>query len=276
MNFESNELASHRQIANLIEALDSPGFWVLLMRAVRTAVEFDNWVILRFSNNARPAVFLENLPPEGTTDLLFQDYLNGLYQFDPFYIASRSDPRSGMFLLDEVAPENFANTDYYRLYFHLNIVADEIQFNCAMDGDSTVCFSIGRGSRYTASEIAALSVIAPWVIALMQQRRHFERSAEAPGEKAQQPNWHDDIERAISRAKGTKLTGREVEISQFMLSGFSSKSIAAKLDISVETVRAHRKHIYNKLNINSQSELFAIFYQAQASDAAAERGSGAA
>ena len=61
-----------------------------------------------------------------------------------------------------------------------------------------------------------------------------------------------------------------------MLSGFSSKSIAAKLDISVETVRAHRKHIYNKLNINSQSELFAIFYQAQAGDAVAERGSHAA
>ena len=64
------------------------------------------------------------------------------------------------------------------------------------------------------------------------------------------------------------MTRREVEIGQLMLSGFSSKNIAAKLKISVETVRAHKKHIYTKLEINSQSELFAIFYQAQNNQAA--------
>ena len=37
------------------------------------------------------------------------------------------------------------------------------------------------------------------------------------------------------------------------------KSTAQELGISPETVRMHRKNLYLKLDINSQSELFAQF-----------------
>jgi DNA-binding CsgD family transcriptional regulator len=263
MDLNLQDLAYHRQIALLIGALDKPNFWVMLVRNLHNFVEFDNWVVLRFSNHAKPVVYIENPTPDGEPDLLFQDYLNGLYLFDPFFVASRERSQSGLFQLDEVAPEDFTSTDYYRLYFHRNIVADEIQFNFAMEDHVTLCFSLGRGRKYTPSEIAALSVISPWVIALMQQRQHFENAVQAAPAATNAGHWQEGVERAISKVKGTKLTSREVEIGQLMLSGFSSKNIAEKLNISNETVRAHKKHIYTKLEINSQSELFAIFYQAQ-------------
>jgi DNA-binding CsgD family transcriptional regulator len=263
MDLKLQDLAQHRQIAQLIAALDKPNFWVLLVRTIHQFVDFDNWVVLRFSNNEKPLVYIENPTPDGAVDLLFQDYLNGLYLFDPFFVASRDRSQSGLFLLDEVAPESFTSTDYYRLYFHKNIVADEIQFNYASDNHQTLCFSMGRGSKFKSEEIAFLSIVAPWVIALMQQREHFEGHNETTADASNSSPWQDGVERAINKIKGPKLTSREVEIGQFMLSGFSSKNIAAKLNISVETVRAHKKHIYAKLEINSQSELFAIFYQAQ-------------
>lgn len=263
MEVKLQDLNQHRQIAQLIAALDKTNFWTLLVRTLNSFIEFDNWVVLRFSDNEKPLVYIENPTPDGGLDLLFQDYLNGLYLFDPFFVASRDRSQSGLFLLDEVAPENFASTDYYRLYFHKNIVADEIQFNYANDGHHTLCFSMGRGSKFKPEEVAFLSVIAPWVIALMQQRENFERQNEVATDQVKSAPWQDGVERAINKIKGPKLTIREVEIGQLMLSGFSSKSIAAKLQISVETVRAHKKHIYTKLEINSQSELFAIFYQAQ-------------
>ncbi|HCI2458441.1 TPA: helix-turn-helix transcriptional regulator, partial [Pseudomonas aeruginosa] len=50
---------------------------------------------------------------------------------------------------------------------------------------------------------------------------------------------------------------------RLMLSGCSSKEIARKLAISAETVKVHRKHMYGKLGIKSQSELFGLFLQAQ-------------
>ena len=34
--------------------------------------------------------------------------------------------------LSEVAPEHFELTEYYQRYFRLNVVADEIQFNCQL------------------------------------------------------------------------------------------------------------------------------------------------
>lgn len=58
------------------------------------------------------------------------------------------------------------------------------------------------------------------------------------------------------------LTTREIEVAMLSLSGFSSRAIGEKLSISFETVRAHKKHIYAKLGISSQSELFAMFYDA--------------
>ncbi len=270
MELKLKDLTQNRQIAHLIASLDKPNFWMLLVRTIKTHIDFDNWVVLRFSDNEKPVVYVENPMEDGTADLLFQDYLNGLYVFDPFFIASRNQHQSGMFLLDEVAPESFTSTDYYRLYFQRNIVADEIQFNYASDHRQTLCFSIGRGTKFSADEIAFLSVISSWVIALMQQREHFEMPSEGQPSVKSETNWRDGVEKAISKVKGPKLTSREVEIGQLMMSGYSSKNIAAKLNISIETVRAHKKHIYTKLEINSQSELFAIFYQAQKNQGASE------
>jgi DNA-binding CsgD family transcriptional regulator len=265
MNLDLHDLALHRSIASLIAALDRPDFWPLLVRVLRTYVYCDNWVALMFSSNAKPDVFVENPSDDGSPDPLFNDYLNGLYLFDPFFIASRGHSQSGLFLLDEVAPDNFLRTDYYRLYFKLNVVADEIQFNTAIDSDRTLCFSMGRGVKYTPDEVAFLHVLAPAVIALMRKRYDHEAGKEAVTVAETGGILPvDGMEDAFSRVGGPRLTGREVEIGHLMLSGYSSKTIADKLRISIETVRAHRKHIYSKLQINSQSELFATFYQAQA------------
>jgi DNA-binding CsgD family transcriptional regulator len=264
MNLDIVDVAYHRQLAQLIEAIDRRNFWSLLIRTVERFVDFDNWVVLRFSDGAKPQILNESPMPDGGTDLLFQDYLNGLYLFDPFYLACRDGLPSGLYLLDDVASENFKSTDYYQLYFQRNIVADEVHFNYAMENGDTLCFSIGNEEKFTHGEIAHLTIICPWVVALMKQRWHIVESTAAPAVSTlKAAGWHAVVGHSIEQLRDIKLTARELEISQLLLSGFAVKSIADKLDISVETVRAHKKHVYSKLQINSQSELFAVFYQAQ-------------
>jgi DNA-binding NarL/FixJ family response regulator len=51
-----------------------------------------------------------------------------------------------------------------------------------------------------------------------------------------------------------ELTTREKEILSSLSSGNSYKMIAAQYNISVDTVRAHIKHIYVKLQVHSQTE----------------------
>lgn len=55
-------------------------------------------------------------------------------------------------------------------------------------------------------------------------------------------------------AKDYSLTNREKEILQLLSSGNSFKMIAAELSISLDTVRTHIKHIYDKLPVRSQIE----------------------
>jgi len=51
------------------------------------------------------------------------------------------------------------------------------------------------------------------------------------------------------------LTSREREVLQLVAEGLSSRAVAARLGISVKTVEAHRRHIMDKLEVGSISEL---------------------
>ena len=51
------------------------------------------------------------------------------------------------------------------------------------------------------------------------------------------------------------LTRREREILQLIAEGYTSKEIASKLKLSVNTVRVHRKNIMKKLDIHKQADL---------------------
>lgn len=280
MELEWRDLAFHREIGAVIEALDSAQFWTRLTRALERYVVFDNWVALRFSPDEAPLVCAESPTPDGTVDVMFQDYLAALYQLDPFYIGACERPASGFVTLADVAPDNFTMTSYYQRYFRKNIVGDEVHFNYMIDARHTLAFSLGATQRYGERDLAVLALCAPWVIALMRQRlpyETFEKMATLDVSTASTPSEASELNALssadtltytarfaqVSQAGGrSPLTAREVEVAMLTLSGFSTRAIAEKLAISFETVRAHKKHIYTKLNINSQSELFALFYEA--------------
>ena len=48
------------------------------------------------------------------------------------------------------------------------------------------------------------------------------------------------------------LTKRELEVAQLVTEGMSNKQIAAKLFISVHTVKITLEHIYEKLNFSNR------------------------
>lgn len=56
------------------------------------------------------------------------------------------------------------------------------------------------------------------------------------------------------RTDENSLSPRESEILHHLSEGLVNKEIAARLDISVETVRVHVKHIYEKLHVRSRVE----------------------
>ncbi|WP_313512447.1 helix-turn-helix transcriptional regulator [Pseudomonas sp.] len=251
MTLTLQDVAWHRDVGQLIAALDKPNFWTLLIRLLRRYLPFDSWVVLLFGAG-RPQVFAESPGADGGADPLFQDYLKGLYLLDPFYLAARENPASGLFRLADVAPECFEQTDYYQRYFSLNVVADEVQLNVQLDEQRVLCLSLGSHRPFSPEQTALLGLLSPWLGALLAQRRHFEA---LPRAEAAEPDWQSRL--------AQQLTQRELDVARLLLSGHSGKEIARKLEISAETVKVHRKHIYSKLGIKSHSELFSLLLKAQ-------------
>ena len=67
-------------------------------------------------------------------------------------------------------------------------------------------------------------------------------------------NWVHRLEKTDSSAFWL-LTPREREVLQLLAEGQTTKSIAAKLHLSVKTIETHRQRIMNKLSVRSVAEL---------------------
>ena len=74
----------------------------------------------------------------------------------------------------------------------------------------------------------------------------------AAGEKVLDPAV--DAEPPLAGER-TRLTPRELEVLQLICDGLSNREIAARLDLSANTVAVHRAHIMNALGVHKTAEL---------------------
>ena len=65
------------------------------------------------------------------------------------------------------------------------------------------------------------------------------------------------LERAVGPSSGRTraLSARELEVLQLICDGLSNRAIAARLDLSVNTVAVHRANIMNALGVHKTAEL---------------------
>jgi DNA-binding NarL/FixJ family response regulator len=60
---------------------------------------------------------------------------------------------------------------------------------------------------------------------------------------------------ALKGERNQGLTARELEVLQLICAGHSNREIAAKLDLSINTVAVHRANIMNRLGVHKTAEL---------------------
>jgi DNA-binding NarL/FixJ family response regulator len=64
---------------------------------------------------------------------------------------------------------------------------------------------------------------------------------------------------ARTRGETTHLSAREEEVLVLLSRGFQNKEIADHLSLSLDTVRSHLKHIYEKMHVRSRTEAVARY-----------------
>lgn len=263
MQFTERDLSFHQRLGHLLERVESDGFWPLFAAFLRERVSFDSWVVLIFRQAHSPVLVHEG-DTDNIEDELFGGYLRTHFADDPFYRFAMTSFSPGLYRLDEVATAQFASSAYFRDYFRHNVVQDELQFLTPFgEGDDRrgiLSLSLGSRRRFSDKEHGLLSLMRPWVLPLigLATRKTLE-DVTVPADRPSHPSA-DSLEARLRQGGEPHLTEREVQTALLLLSGQSTKGIAAHLGISPETAKVHRRNLYEKLGVSSQAEIFARYF----------------
>ncbi|MBH3426216.1 helix-turn-helix transcriptional regulator [Pseudomonas alkylphenolica] len=220
----------------------------------------DHFVLFVYEGSYRPLSLFDTFTDEQRC-IFIDEYQTGPYLLDPFYLAGHPAQSEGVYSMRQLAPDQFYNSEYFLTYYHHLGLCEEVGFFITLRADTHAVLSLMRRrgrTRFHEDEIRQLESAMPVVSAAV--RAAWEANSLA----AERPvDEHDHlVQEAFANFGRGLLTERECEVVRLLLQGHSSQSIAQKLRISPATVKVHRKNLYEKLEIGSQSELLALFIQA--------------
>jgi DNA-binding CsgD family transcriptional regulator len=232
-------------------ALGTRGFADALASTLRLLAPFQMMNGFLYSPDGH-AFDLYNEKIVAERSIIVDRYCAGAFVLDPFYDAVRSDSSERMIVMRDIAPDDFRQTEYFRLHYGTTEIVDEIGFVMKLANGFSAVLSLSRtgiAPLFSEEDLQRLKWAAP-VICALGERQWF-----------QVPSLSLDIKNATpaARIEHPLLTKRELEIVTLVLKGHSNLSLAAVLDLSPNTVKVHRRQLYAKLNISSQAELFRLF-----------------
>ena len=221
------------------------------------AVSHEGTCLIAFHRERTPEILHHTLEPAGAAHYLDR-YLAGPYLLDPLFELSRQPIKPGFCRYRDAAPDRFRASEYYRQYCEQTHLRDEVDFLVDMGAGTTVVLVVGRRTRrFSPLEVQRLKDLTDTAHAAIRNvwSHHVQRR---DGEKAAR-DTHLRLTRCFDRFGADVLTQRERQITQLLLRGHSSKSVARELAIAPSTVMVHKRNVFAKLGITSQYALFSRF-----------------
>ncbi|WBX85189.1 helix-turn-helix transcriptional regulator [Sphingosinicella microcystinivorans] len=263
----SRELLGTREwydeLTHIFSAQAKAGVALAFIDALYENLKIDSALVLHFPKDEGPRLIFSKIDSKRRSNSL-DDYFGGNYVLDPFYLRLNDCRDRYVLSLREVIEENFSQSEYYRVHYKAAGLIDELCFSCDDRQSGHVLLSLSRAQGhqpFAAAEIAAVRIIAPLLLNVLGSswqdlRAHLTSDTEIVKITSE---LHRHLENARLNFGRSLLTRREFGVIQLIMLGNSVELISKKMNISVETVKVHRKHIYQKLNIKSQAEVFSLF-----------------
>lgn len=251
----------NRDISRAIAALGTEDFFPNLIAAVNGQVKIDYPQIWLYHKDLPPRVLYHEIPPAAIASQI-EEYLEGPYSEDPFYQTSMNQPRAKIYRLSRVTLGKLQQSDYYRNYYADTGTSDEAIYLSKLHGGSVINLSMMRlpeHGEFSEQEYESLYLLAEPVSQLIKS--HSEHNDFAVTHLIQ-PGIDHQIDLAFRTFGASMLSPREKDVLEMMLRGYGTDISAERLGIALETVRRHRKSIYRKLDVSSQTDLFSLFLNA--------------
>lgn len=250
----------HEALARLMGHLHDPDLPQILVQTVESLVASDGIVVFVYRRDHRPELLCDNIDSEERRHIV-DNYIGKVYLLGPVYRACLEGLASGVYVLRDLAPEGFYQSEYFSTYYKGTNLIDEAYVVVRLSDDCVILISIGRdrpGPNFGRRDLTRLRAVEPVIRKAIECHWGNLQSGLESDDMAAGFS-HAQLESALNNFGCSFLTDRECQVARMMLQGHSGKSVARKLTISPETVKIHRKHIYEKLDITSQAELFSLF-----------------
>lgn len=256
----------YQLLGELAKSTHKNDFPKVCAKVCKHVTDYSSLLITAFLTDEQPVHIFDEIPQKKKNQTL-PPYYQGAYLLDPFYVLCCNDTPSGIYKLDEIAPDEFYESEYYKNYYADIHLTEEFAIIIRIRRDIHIVISVGFRCEKEGleSKRGKLEIIMPLLNELAVLYWHPKGIG---GKKIL--NYDGDRPKRFGRSLtnsfrkfGTSyLTDRECEIVRFILKGHSSKAIANALNISLDTVKVHRKRCHFKLQVNSQAELFSLFLEA--------------
>ncbi|WP_374593636.1 helix-turn-helix transcriptional regulator [Sphingosinicella sp.] len=249
--------AAATSVSRLLSAVDTPNGLNILDRELQALCPYTNFIVYVFELGTEPQVLYSN---HGVIEMRHSmaDYIRGLYTLDPFYQVT-TQKGCGLYRMRDIMPEAFPKSEYYRRFYKFTNVIDEFRYIVMPDERRSVHIFVereGGGNEFSPRDSAVLKLLEPAVSAYV--KTHFRLLTQPSGSQASATAQFDLRAQVMAMESGV-LTPREVDTVELMLKGHSVKSMATLLNIDNGTVANHKRHVYAKLKVHSQAQLFNRF-----------------
>ncbi len=254
----------NQSVADLMDNNDSEHLPSLLVNAINRLVKIEAVMLVLERRDNLPLLIFDLGIPDKDRSSYIDAYFSGAYLLDPLCLLSDDQITPGVYLLSEIAPDDFYQSDYFKVYYQKISLVDDVYFIVSPKDDVNFSFAVGRhdkNQKFTEHELELLRSINPVVQVVLNKYWRNIWEAKALTKNDNLP-MRTKVEAAFNTFGASVLTDRERDVVHLLLKGHSSKSAARKLAISPDTVQMHRKNLYAKLDISSHSELFSLFIEA--------------
>lgn len=245
-------------MAHMTDTIGTAQWFDAVLNLLGTVCAIDSGGAMVYHRHAPPRRILHRFNPQERA-LPEDAYLTGPYALDPHYRLFVEGCPSGARWLRDIAPDDFFESEYYRVFYSQIGLSDSIELLWRINEDSALNIFIERSishAKFDATDMVAIHTVLPILFAAAA--KHHALTATVP-DMGTDSLTHRKVQSTIDNFASSLLTKRERQVLFYMISGYSSALTAQKLNTSEGTIKIHRKNIHRKLDIGSQAELFSLF-----------------
>ncbi len=250
--------AWNHDLARSIGSLGTDKLFPTVVAAVKKRIAISYPQVWLYHRELPPRVLYHEIPAKAQKAQIDQ-YLDGPYREDPFFLASINRPKNRFYMLSNMTSGRLESSTYYQDYYAHTGTVDEAVYLAQLPGGNVLNLSMMRlpeQGPFSEEEFELLYSFADPVSELLRKHSTYESFAV---ENLIQPGINHQIDLAFRTFGASMLSPREKDVLELMLRGYGTDTTASRLGIARETVRRHRKSIYRKLDVSSQTDLFSLF-----------------